>query len=80
MKRLILLATLLVGFNAYATEMPYNPAADAKADVQHALAQAQKNHKPVLVLFGANWCPDCRALAASLNNPTPARRNAETCP
>lgn len=26
------------------------------------MAEAAKDHKEVLVDFGANWCPDCRAL------------------
>jgi protein disulfide-isomerase len=75
MKRLIFLATFLLAVGAHAADTthtkgtPYNPAADAKADVQHALALAQKNHKPVLLFFGANWCEDCRSLAASLKQP-----------
>ena len=42
--------------------LPYNAAADAKADVAHALAEAKAAHVPVLLIFGANWCEDCRAL------------------
>jgi thiol-disulfide isomerase/thioredoxin len=65
MKRLLLLG-LLAATSAFAATGPYNPKADAAADVQHALADARANHKPVLLFFGANWCPDCRALAKSL--------------
>jgi thioredoxin 1 len=42
---------------------PYDEAADAHAEVEAALAEAQATHKYVLLEFGANWCPDCRALA-----------------
>lgn len=42
---------------------PYDEAADAHAEVEAALAEAQATHKYVLLDFGANWCPDCRALA-----------------
>jgi thioredoxin 1 len=66
MKRLFLLLTLLVGVNAYAVELPYNPSADANAEVQQALVVAKAKHMPVLLIFGANWCEDCRALDHAL--------------
>lgn len=66
MKRFLLFAALLAGFTAYAADLPYNEAADAKADVRHAIAQAQRNKTPVLLVFGANWCEDCRALDRAL--------------
>lgn len=66
MKRLLLLLGLLVATGAYAVEMPYNPAADANADVQQALTKAKAEHTPVLLIFGANWCEDCRALDRAL--------------
>lgn len=43
--------------------LPYDESADARADLNRALQQAQGEHKDVLVVFGANWCPDCRDLA-----------------
>jgi len=49
-----------------AQHLPYNTAADAKADVAHALAEAKAAHVPVLLIFGANWCEDCRALDKAL--------------
>ena len=63
---------LLLG-TAFAASAPYNESADAKADVRAALAEAQRAKKPVLVIFGANWCEDCRALDASLKT----SKNAE---
>ena len=45
-----------------ARTMPYDEAADPHTDLQAALAAARKQHKRVMVVFGANWCPDCRAL------------------
>jgi thioredoxin 1 len=42
--------------------LPYDASADPHADLQKALANARRGHKRVLVVFGANWCPDCRAL------------------
>jgi protein disulfide-isomerase len=66
MKRLLLLLGLLVATSAYAVDMPYNPSADANADVQQALTKAKAEHTPVLLIFGANWCEDCRALDHAL--------------
>jgi len=51
---------------AHADALPYDETADARAELQHALATAAAKKRPVLVIFGANWCPDCRALDASL--------------
>ena len=34
----------------------------AHADLQSAIATARRQHKNVLLDFGANWCPDCVAL------------------
>jgi thiol-disulfide isomerase/thioredoxin len=43
-------------------EKPYDEAADAKAVVAAAVAQAKKENKRVLVTLGANWCGWCRSL------------------
>lgn len=48
---------------AYAAE------ADAKADVDAALARAAQTGKRVLLVLGANWCHDSRALAGWLETP-----------
>ncbi len=40
----------------------YAPGIDAHAEVKQALAQAAKDHKRVLIVFGANWCYDCHVL------------------
>ncbi len=40
----------------------YDEAADAQADIRAALADARRANLPVLVVFGANWCGDCKVL------------------
>jgi protein disulfide-isomerase len=40
----------------------YDEGVDAKAAIQATLAEADKAKVPVLVVFGANWCGDCRML------------------
>lgn len=37
----------------------YNPAANAKADVQNAIDLANKKGKHVFLQIGGNWCPWC---------------------
>jgi thiol-disulfide isomerase/thioredoxin len=49
--------------------LPYDPAADAGAQVEAALARARVSGKRVLIDLGGNWCPDCRLLAALMREP-----------
>lgn len=46
----------------------YDEGADAKAAIQATLAEADKAKVPVLVVFGANWCGDCRMLDATFKH------------
>jgi len=64
-----LLATLLAfSTGMAAAPMPYNETANAGTEVEQALTQATATQKPVLLIFGANWCEDCRALDAAMKN------------
>ena len=40
----------------------YDADADAQAEIKEALAKAGKDHKRLLIVFGANWCYDCHVL------------------
>jgi thioredoxin 1 len=64
---LLLVAAASVWMLAHAAPWPYDEKADAAADVRHAIAAAQSDHKQVLLVFGANWCPDCRALDQAMH-------------
>ena len=45
-----------------APEWPYDAETDAVADVRRAIAQADRTGRLLLLVFGANWCEDCRQL------------------
>lgn len=69
MRRIVLAGVIAVCAitSVAATEWPYDEKADAAADVQHALRAAQADHRKVLLVFGANWCGDCRALDKAMH-------------
>jgi thioredoxin 1 len=74
MKKIFLsLAVALATSLAVAADRPYDESADAKAQIQVALHEAAASKQPVLLIFGANWCADCRALDHALKT----GRNAE---
>lgn len=51
---------------AHPEARPYDPAMDAAAAVDAALARAEERGTLALVVLGANWCHDSRALAGWL--------------
>jgi thioredoxin 1 len=70
---LLTVAALVLGasistHNAAAADTPYNDAADARLDIKQALTRADATHTSVIVVFGANWCPDCRELDHAMKN------------
>lgn len=71
MKSMLLASLIAVSMSAVAQTVAqpaasapavYNEQADARAELNLALASAQAKQKNVLVVFGANWCGDCLAL------------------
>ncbi len=71
-KFLVLLFVLLVTNVLAAPALPYDEQTDAQADINRALVQAGASRKKVLVIFGANWCPDCRQLDQALRGKSAA--------
>lgn len=43
-------------------EKLYPAASGARSEIREAMVRAAKNHKRVLVVFGADWCYDCHVL------------------
>lgn len=54
--------SMVITVAAGAAEAIYDETADARLDIQHALTAAATNQTPVIIVFGANWCPDCKML------------------
>ena len=41
----------------------------ARAQIQHAIAVATREHKNIILDFGGNWCPDCKVLNYYFHQP-----------
>jgi len=46
----------------------YAPPEEAQSEISAALAAAAKDHKRVILVFGANWCYDCHVLDAAFHS------------
>lgn len=46
----------------------YAPPEEARVEIDAALASARRDHKRVIVVFGANWCYDCHVLDATFHS------------
>ena len=68
MKMLRLIPCLLLALTAIAADSPYNETADAKLDIKQALTRAATAKTPVIIVFGANWCGDCKMLDSAMKN------------
>ncbi|GBD55497.1 thioredoxin family protein [Gluconobacter wancherniae] len=52
---------------------PYPDTSLAHTQVQEAFKTAAKTHRRVLLVFGGNWCPDCKMLAGIFALPDAAQ-------
>jgi thiol:disulfide interchange protein len=48
----------------------YDPSRNAEADIAAALEKAKADKRPVLLDFGADWCPDCVVLGRTFRTDT----------
>ena len=63
MFRPLLLTLCLAATSAYAsTRLGYDPESDPFEEYQAAIAQAQVEHKRVLIIAGGDWCRWCYTL------------------
>ena len=56
-------AALAQGDNLYPANV------DARGEIKEAEEHAAKEHKRVLLVFGANWCGDCHVLDKAFHRP-----------
>ena len=58
---IIMLTAFAIGAKAQTKDSVklYNPAADARAEINEAVKKAAKEHKNVLLQIGGNWCKWC---------------------
>ena len=64
-----ILQTIFVAFLAavaVGADNPYNETADAKLEIKQALTQAATTQTPIIIVFGANWCGDCKMLDTAM--------------
>ena len=50
-------------------DWPYDESANANAELLRAQDRATASNKLLLLLFGANWCEDCRVLDHAMQAP-----------
>jgi thioredoxin 1 len=68
MKRLLVIPFLWLALACHAGDAMYDESANARADIQRTLVQAKSAGVPVLVVFGANWCADCKILDMAMKD------------
>jgi thioredoxin 1 len=65
---LVTVSLALFAATAQAADAVYNESADATAEIKSALAQAANDKVPLLIVFGANWCADCKVLDSAMKS------------
>lgn len=60
--RAAFMASLLFATGSFAADLGYDPKADPFEQYHEAIAQAEQQHKLVLVIAGGDWCRWCHAL------------------
>ena len=68
MKWIAVVLSFFVSVSAFAADQAYDEQADANKEIQLALADAAQAKVPVILVFGANWCGDCRVLDTAMKS------------
>ena len=68
MKIPLIFFIVLLASATSAADGPYNETADAKLDIKQALTQSATVKTPVIIVFGANWCGDCKMLDSAMKS------------
>ena len=75
--RLVLAFAAIQAFSVALTAADvYPPPGNAASDLQQARQRAKSSGKLLMVIFGGNWCEDCRVLHARLDQ-SPVREYVE---
>ena len=54
---------------SYHPHVIYDSNANAQAEIDDAIAQAERQHKRIILDFGGNWCGDCKVLDYYFHQP-----------
>lgn len=71
-----LIMSLLLSLTACFGDKPYDEHANANTVIKLAADEAKQQHKPLVIIFGANWCPDCQALNKNMEQGKDAQKFA----
>ena len=63
------LISICLSVCAYADAPVYDESANAAAQVAQALVKAKADNKQLMIVFGANWCGDCKMLDGEFKKP-----------
>ena len=66
---ILVAAVALIGLARAASNVVYDEKADAPKQVLATIAEASRRGKHIVLVFGANWCPDCHALDVQMHKP-----------
>lgn len=67
MKKFLGLLAATLTLMACSANGPYSTSGNASDDILQTLSTAKVAQQPAIIIFGANWCPECRALATALD-------------
>jgi thioredoxin 1 len=63
-----MLSFVVFSLNALSVDSMYDESIDAKTQIKTALAKAANDKVPLLIVFGADWCGDCKVLDMAMKS------------